>query len=792
MGRGPRGYRFLAELRARRWAWVGVAVIIGLSAGLALGLVAGARRSDTAVDRFVASVDAHEVLVISGVPGTFDFAEVDLDDVAALPGVESSLEVPVLAGAGRTDADRLIDSSTVNFLIDPAGQVGYVAPRFGLVDGRLADPEEPNEVVISFRVAESFDLEVGDTIDVNFLEPPELEGLFTGQTTFDALSTEGPRERLRVVGLVAEAGGLAPPAPDDTTDVWMTPAAAEAYGSASIVQTLLVQLEDGAAGEAAFQAELERLGGGQPVLTVSTGNDAETADRSVNPVVRALLLTALLLVALTVVVAGQVLARQAAAEAGDDPTLRALGWRNRDLLRLRAAKAAVIALGAAVIAPLVAVLLSPAFPLGLARLVEPDEGFDVDGPVLVIGAAAVFVLTTGLAVVIGVRQLWRSTSSRTRRPSRLVGLVRSTGAPPSITVGTSLAVQGGPSGALGPLASAAMTVALGVGTVTAVLTFMASLGHLTGTPRLYGWTWDVELGQEFSVALDDEKLTLLREDPDIAALAAGTTFSLTVDGERVDVYAVDDEVGRIEPALLDGRRPDAEDEMAVAPGVADVGDEVTAQVGDAAAGYEVVGHVAVPRAEAMMTFTGLLRVAPETSRQTALVVLRDGADFDTFIERIKPALSFTGQDVKVPSLPDDLVNFGRVDSAPAVVAGTMALVAVATLVHALVTAVRRRRRDVAVLRAIGLTGRQVLVTVAWQATVLVLAALVVAVPVGIAAGRWGWILFAEELKVVAEPVVPVLALAAAIVGSLVLAQVVAVLVGRWSARSSTAVVLRAE
>ncbi len=39
---------------------------------------------------FVAESGAHDLMVINGIPGTFDFAEVDLHEVAALPGVADS------------------------------------------------------------------------------------------------------------------------------------------------------------------------------------------------------------------------------------------------------------------------------------------------------------------------------------------------------------------------------------------------------------------------------------------------------------------------------------------------------------------------------------------------------------------------------------------------------------------------------------------------------------------------------------------------------------------------------
>ncbi len=385
------------------------------------------------------------------------------------------------------------------------------------------------------------------------------------------------------------------------------------------------------------------------------------------------------------------------------------------------------------------------------------------------------------------RQDWQA-----RRPSRVLAVLTVAGASPPVVTGTGLAVQAGPRGSPPPVLSAGATMALGLATVTAVLVFMASLGHLTETPRLFGWTWDVELGQEFSDRLTRADVASIREDPDVAAVAIGTATSLDLDGRRVDAFAVDDVVGTIEPSLLAGRRPEAVGEVVVSPGLGDVGSSVPARFGENETELDIVGHAALPRADALLTFETLQVLAPRTARQTALVDLREGADADAFVERIRVSLAFTGQDVKLPALPDDLVNFGRVDSAPAVVAGSMALVAAATLVHALITTVRRRRRDLALLRTLGFTGRQLLTAVAWQAAVIVGFAALVAVPVGIVVGRWAWSIFATELRVVGEPVVPAPALAGAVLAALLLAGVVAVATGRWFGRRPTAEALRAE
>ena len=91
---------------------------------------------------------------------------------------------------------------------------------------------------------------------------------------------------------------------------------------------------------------------------------------------------------------------------------------------------------------------------------------------------------------------------------------------------------------------------------------------------------------------------------------------------------------------------------------------------------------------------------------------------------------------------------------PAVLAGGLAAGAVAGLGLTLVASVRRRRRDFALLKTLGFTRGQLAGAVAWQSTVIAVIGLVIGVPVGIAAGRWLWLLFAHELSAVPDPTVP--------------------------------------
>jgi ABC-type lipoprotein release transport system permease subunit len=100
---------------------------------------------------------------------------------------------------------------------------------------------------------------------------------------------------------------------------------------------------------------------------------------------------------------------------------------------------------------------------------------------------------------------------------------------------------------------------------------------------------------------------------------------------------------------------------------------------------------------------------------------------------------------------------------PAVLGVTLAIGAISALTLTLISSVRRRRHDLALLKALGFTRRQLAGTVAWQSTIAIGIGIVVGVPLGIVAGA-----------------------------TLVLANVIAALPGRQAARTPAALVLQSE
>jgi ABC-type lipoprotein release transport system permease subunit len=142
--------------------------------------------------------------------------------------------------------------------------------------------------------------------------------------------------------------------------------------------------------------------------------------------------------------------------------------------------------------------------------------------------------------------------------------------------------------------------------------------------------------------------------------------------------------------------------------------------------------------------------------------------------------------------PAQIINYSSLGSIPTVLGGALAGGAVVALGLTLVTSVRRRRRDLALLKILGFTKRQLAAAIAWQSSVAVGIGTAVGVPLGIVLGNFIWDLFAREINAVPRPTVPLPSIALIVVGSLVLANVVAAIPARIAARTPTALLLRAE
>ena len=94
--------------------------------------------------------------------------------------------------------------------------------------------------------------------------------------------------------------------------------------------------------------------------------------------------------------------------------------------------------------------------------------------------------------------------------------------------------------------------------------------------------------------------------------------------------------------------------------------------------------------------------------------------------------------------PNGVTGYARIDGTPEVLAGILAVLGLAVLGQFVVASARRRRRDFAVLKPSGCCAAQLSAVTAWQVTTLTGLALLVGLPLGVAAGHWAWGLFAAE------------------------------------------------
>jgi hypothetical protein len=189
----------------------------------------------------------------------------------------------------------------------------------------------------------------------------------------------------------------------------------------------------------------------------------------------------------------------------------------------------------------------------------------------------------------------------------------------------------------------------------------------------------------------------------------------------------------------------------------------------------------VPRT---VTFVGI-DLVPGVDRSAALADLRD--EIGSWDPTGYPVLRYAK-----PIRPPEIVNARSVRVAPLLVGGLLVLAATIGLAVAIVISVRARRREMAVLRTLGFTGRQLRVSVRVQALAMMFGGFVVGAPLGIAIGRVSWHAFASGLGVVTDPTIPIAWIVATGIGTTVVAALAAAGPARIAARTEPAVSLRSE
>jgi FtsX-like permease family len=793
------------ELR-RRWRSVtALALLVALSASVVMVATAGARRGGSAVDRLRGSTLAATVLVAPESAG-FDWTA-----VRRLPGVAA-------VGTFLLTTDFRLNIEGVRAFDDdedywyPVGdtEITRTVERPAVIAGRLADPTRVDEAMITTAFAKRHHLHVGDTAAARMFTPRETDA-FVADNVRDKAS--GPRQPLRIVGVIRSPSVNNA---DHYSVIMTTAAFTAAYrpnlfgASGRRTDVAAVRLTRGEAGLADFQRRLAAVTGRNDIQFQNLAEEARATKKMTGFERDALLLFALAALVASIVVLAQAAARYAEASAADLWVLRTLGMTRWQATAAAAAGPALAAAAGALVACAVAVAASGLFPIGTAADQEPDPGRHADVTVLA-GIAATLLVVAAAAAALGARQALADSSPRPPRRSGVAAAAYRLGLPIPVVVGTRFALEPGGGRAAVPVRPALLGAVLGVLGVLGGFTFHAGLVDAASNPQRFGETYQIEgwigyNGQDFTPG--KPIWDAFAADPDVAAINDTRVGTATVNTIPINVFSHHPVAagGSLPVVTLAGRMPVAPDEVALAPGTVQasgvgVGGTITF-VGTARAPMRVTGVAFVPDGAssyakgAWATADGYRALFPDGAftYHQFYVALRPGARADAVTGRVSAALGTRKGAAEFGPVtgPREAVQLRNIRGLPLALGGFLALLAVAATGHTLAVAVRRRRHEIAVLRALGMTRRQARLIIVTQAVTITVIGLAFGIPLGVALGRTVWRTVAGNIPVLYVPPLSPLALALVVPTALVVAYLAAAMPGRRASRVRVGDVLRTE
>jgi len=831
MSKGVRAvtlYRFRVTFR-RRWpGLLAIVLLLGLVGGLAMGSIAGARRTQSSFPTFLVSTNPSNLSVGTALYNpaigfNTGYNAKLVHTIAQLPRVKRaesyvSVDASPLGGNGRPTPAG--ENANLNVL-GSANGLFFNQDKVTVTEGRMADPTKANQIVMTKGAAGELGLHVGQGVPW---------GIFSNAAN-PLTATPLVHMKLNLVGTVVLDNAVVQDDvdADAAQTVILTPAlTSRLTACCSDFTFTYLQLDHGSSAVPTVEGEVEQVI--PPVLPYDfydTSIDVTKAQNAIKPEAIALVVFGGIAALAAILIAIQLIGRQLRSMAEEERILRSIGADPKMTMSDGIAGIIAAVVIGALVAGAVAVALSPLTPLGPVRPFYPYPGIAFDWTVLGFGMLVLVVVLSTVAVTLAVRVAPHRAGGnlqRVRRESRVATLASSSGLPVAAVTGIRFALEPDAEASATPVRSAILGATLAMVVVIATVIFASSIDALVSHPALYGWNWTHELdggGGPGDIPAHQSDV-LLQHDTQVAAWSGYYFGNLEIDGITVPVFGGTPRAP-VAPPILSGHGFDGTGQIVLGPGTLAllhkaVGDEVTVSYGSTGKRrLQIVGTATMPA-------TGVGGVTGHPSMGTGALVsykllpapvrnqfgntptgpnaiflrLRSGADPDASrlsLDRIVKALTLpTNYGVTVLGVqrPAEIVNYRSTGSTPAYLSLGLAVGAVTALGLTLVASIRRRRRDLALLKTFGFTRRQLAATVAWQSSIAVLIGAVIGVPLGIVAGRLAWDLFARAIYAVPHPSVPALTIVLIAVGALILANLVAAVPGRIAARTPTALVLRAE
>jgi putative ABC transport system permease protein len=750
-------YRFRCGLRSQWRAPAGLAVIIAVMVGVVLTLAAGAVRTLSAADRYSSSFGGRydaSVEQIGGRPRT--------PEVASLAAVDEAHSATFVFGGVVPEGsgpDEAVDALVF------AGS--HVAFGMRLVEGRKPDPVAPAEFAATRSFVESTDASLGERFDL----------LVIPQGPADAFGFDAQEQAVRMPGATLVGVIDGPSELEDSSPLTLFPETLLSAGDVGVSATqIAVSLTPGSTTRE-LRTQIDELPNPDQ-FGIDRGDwvPSEVRD-AVNAQGQGLAILTAITGLATIVVVGQLLSRQVRLGRAERLVLRSMGMTRNQVVAgplLDATGPTVVGASAAVA---LAYLASGLFPRGFVLHVEPDPGRRFETLALLPGALAIGLLVLAW-VLVAVVVSDRDRPGVTRAPivDALAGRV-----PVRAATALRFAFTRQAREPTRPRAAVVGTAVV-VGVLVGALTFGASLGDMVDRPARWGANFDLVLGQ-VGAELPADVRTQLESDPDVAALALFATVLTTVGTEGFDVTGMLPVLGSTAPHIFQGRLAEGADEIAVGRVVArrlgvGLGDDLVVVGPAGARTLRITGLAVLPGVEGgdgvgeggLVTFDGLRRLDPSAAPTGVGIRLRPGASRDAAAQRMSTS---TGMTVGGFDRPGVIVSVARARSIPYLVAAVLGVLVLLNLAHHLILSTRRRRRDLAVLRALGADRRWVTGVVHWQASLFTVVVLALGAPIGIAAGRVVYRTFVARIGAVDTVTLPFGFVALTIVGLIALANIVA-------------------
>ena len=828
-------FRFGATFARRRSGYLALTLLIAVLGGLAMGSVAAARRTQSSFPEYIDAANPYQLsgVTASFIPGVFKLGYnptviskiAHLSHVTAVASIVGLNVAPIEPSGAIKDPGVVSGVTFVGVLKSSYSSKGV---GLTLVSGRIPPATAVHSFIADEAALHKLHMHLGATVTF---------GVYTNaQTQLPGIGTAAVQPVRRVTAKLVGIFTTPQQVVEDDVDassgnVAFAPAFTSQFLKCCTDFTESdVVVSGGSAAVAKVGREALELVGPAGSAFTGTAEAVAKAERAIKPESIAVGAFGAIVALATLLIAAQLIARQLRLGTDEAATMRALGADPA----MNAADGLLGVIGAiaigALLAAVVATLLSPLAPLGPVRPYYPTPGISFDWTVLGGGVAVLGLVLVGASIALAYRYSPRRVAERSERAaensSRLVSAV-SAGLPTPALVGLRFAVEPGRGAEPVPVRSVILGSVIALVVVMSTVVFGASLNSLVSHPSLYGWNWSYELDSEFGSGNipQVQVAALLKHDHDVAAWSGAYFGTPKIDGQVVPIIG-ERPGAAVAPPMLTGH-PLAGAHQIVLGAVTlaslhkHIGDEVTLQT--SAPGnpppvqLRIVGTATMPTIGQATSLHLEMGTGAEISYTVIPLILRSGGVAgspqgpDAIFVRLKtgvspaaaiPALrriaAATANDdndgvvVHGVERPAEIVNYRTLGATPAILGAALAAGTVVGLGMTLLASVRRRRRDLALLKTLGFTKRQLAAVVASQATVTIALGALAGVPLGILAGRYLWDLFANEIHAVPAPTVSALAVVLITLGAFVLGNLVALIPGRIAARTPVALLLRAD